>query len=80
MGDAIEDNKHVRSISLTVQFTVRLHTESFQSYKCDPPSNEVDISKEELVDMYTKMVCISLYNTRALLMYLGSDETYGAGR
>jgi len=40
----------------TIQFKVRLHGESFQSYKCDPPSNEVEISKEELVDMYTKMV------------------------
>lgn len=42
----------------TIQFKVRLHGESFQSYKCDPPSNEVEISKEELVDMYTKMVCL----------------------
>lgn len=49
----------MRPAWLTHQFKVRLHGESFVSYKCDPPSNEVEVSKEELVDMYQKMVSLA---------------------
>ncbi|WWC58930.1 pyruvate dehydrogenase (acetyl-transferring) E1 component, alpha subunit [Kwoniella dejecticola CBS 10117] len=37
-------------------FTVALHGESFHSYRCDAPSNEISITKDELVQMYTTMV------------------------
>ncbi|WWD08212.1 pyruvate dehydrogenase (acetyl-transferring) E1 component, alpha subunit [Kwoniella europaea PYCC6329] len=37
-------------------FTVALHGESFHSYRCDAPSNEISITKDELVKMYTTMV------------------------
>lgn len=36
-------------------FTVKLHKESFRGYIIDPPSLEVEVSKEMLLDMYTKM-------------------------
>ena len=41
---------------LTGQFKINLPDESFHSYRCDAPALEVDVSKDELVDMYTKMV------------------------
>ncbi|ORY23792.1 putative pyruvate dehydrogenase e1 component alpha subunit mitochondrial precursor [Naematelia encephala] len=37
-------------------FQVRLHADSFHSYRCDTPSTEVDITKDELIGMYQKMV------------------------
>jgi len=39
-----------------MQFQVRLHHDSFQSFRCDAPSLEVDVTKDMLVDMYDKMV------------------------
>ena len=41
-----------------VQFKIALPEESFHSYRCDAPLLEVDVSKDELMDMYTKMVRI----------------------
>lgn len=36
-------------------FTVKLHEDSFQSYNCDTPALEVEVTKDGLLDMYTKM-------------------------
>lgn len=41
---------------LTPQFNVRLHDESFHSYRCEPPANEIATTKEELIKMYDQMV------------------------
>jgi len=38
------------------QFKVQLHADSFHSYRCDAPEPEVETSKEELIDLYQKMV------------------------
>ena len=38
------------------QFKVQLHPESFHSYRCDAPAPEVDVTKDELVKLYTQMV------------------------
>lgn len=36
-------------------FTVKLHEESFRSHKCDPPTLEVQVQKDELLKMYKDM-------------------------
>lgn len=36
-------------------FTVRLHEDSFRTYKCDPPSLEVQVQKDQLLKMYKDM-------------------------
>jgi hypothetical protein len=35
---------------------VRLPDETFHSYRCEPPSLEVEVTKDQLVDMYQNMV------------------------
>ncbi|GFZ48933.1 Pyruvate dehydrogenase E1 component subunit alpha [Saitozyma sp. JCM 24511] len=37
-------------------FMVRLPDETFHSYRCEPPSLEVEVTKDQLVDMYQNMV------------------------
>ena len=34
---------------------MKLHEESFRSYKCDPPELEVQVAKGELLKMYKQM-------------------------
>ena len=36
-------------------FTVKLHEDSFRTYKCDPPSFEVQVQKDQLLKMYKDM-------------------------
>jgi pyruvate dehydrogenase E1 component alpha subunit len=52
-------------------FTVKLHEETFRSYKTDIPELEVQVTKQELLDMYKQMtmrrmemVADALYSTR----------------
>lgn len=45
-----------RSTLLMIQFRVNLPEESFHSYRCDAPGLEVEVSKDELVNMYKTMV------------------------
>lgn len=40
---------------LSQPLTVKLHEESFRSYKCDLPSTEVQVTKDELLGMYKQM-------------------------
>ena len=47
-----------------IQFKINLPDESFHSYRCDAPALEIDVSKDELVDMYTKMVRPLFLSTR----------------
>lgn len=47
-----------------IQFKINLPDESFHSYRCDAPALEIDVSKDELVDMYTKMVRPLFFLTR----------------
>jgi hypothetical protein len=49
------DNKTPPSSS-SEPFKVSLHPEYFQTHRCDPPSLEVELTKEKLIWMYTKMV------------------------
>ncbi|KAG0337025.1 alpha subunit of pyruvate dehydrogenase [Podila horticola] len=51
--------------------SINLHKESFESYNCDAPSLEVNISKEELVRMYKSMVVMRR-------MEMASDGLYKA--
>jgi pyruvate dehydrogenase E1 component alpha subunit len=36
-------------------FTVKLHEDSFRSYKCEKPDLEVQVTKHELLQMYQQM-------------------------
>jgi pyruvate dehydrogenase E1 component alpha subunit len=36
-------------------FTVKLHEDSFRGYRTDPPSLEVEVTKDELLGMYKTM-------------------------
>jgi pyruvate dehydrogenase E1 component alpha subunit len=40
---------------LSQPLTVKLHDESFRAFKCDPPSSEVQVTKDELLEMYKQM-------------------------
>ncbi|GJJ72037.1 pyruvate dehydrogenase E1 component alpha subunit [Entomortierella parvispora] len=51
--------------------TINLHEGSFESYNCDTPSLDVEISKEELVHMYKSMVTMRR-------MEMASDGLYKA--
>jgi hypothetical protein len=42
--------------ALIVQFKVNLPEDSFHSYRCDGPSTEVEVTKDDLVHMYKQMV------------------------
>lgn len=50
---------------------VRLPDETFHSYRCEPPSLEVEVTKDQLVDMYQNMVSglVGLFFTCGI--YLG---------
>jgi pyruvate dehydrogenase E1 component alpha subunit len=50
-------------------FTVRLHDDSFRSYKTDTPGLEVQVSKEMLIDMYQKMTLMRRMEMAADALY-----------
>lgn len=39
----------------SLPFTVKLHEDSFRTYKCDPPSLQVQVQKDQLLKMYKDM-------------------------
>ncbi|KAG1787920.1 mitochondrial pyruvate dehydrogenase E1 component beta subunit [Suillus fuscotomentosus] len=47
LQDTIEDHSK--------PFTVKLHEESFRAYRCETPSFEVEVKKDELLKMYKDM-------------------------
>ena len=55
-------------------FTVKLHEDSFRSYRTDSPSLEVEVTKEELLGMYKtmttmrrmEMACDALYKQKLI--------------
>ncbi|KAF5378315.1 hypothetical protein D9615_008804 [Tricholomella constricta] len=52
-------------------FTVKLHPDSFRSYKCDVPELEVEVSKDQLLKMYRQMQLMRR-------MEMASDALYKA--
>ncbi|KAG9120389.1 alpha subunit of pyruvate dehydrogenase [Ceratobasidium sp. 392] len=50
-------------------FTLRLHEDSFQSYRCDLPSLDVEVTKDSLVDMYRKMTTMRRMEMAADALY-----------
>ncbi|EJD05806.1 mitochondrial pyruvate dehydrogenase E1 component beta subunit [Fomitiporia mediterranea MF3/22] len=50
-------------------FTVRLHEDSFQGYKTDVPSLEVEVSKDMLIGMYKKMTLMRRMEMAADALY-----------
>ncbi|GAA95667.1 uncharacterized protein L969DRAFT_45536 [Mixia osmundae IAM 14324] len=50
-------------------FTVHLHAEYFQSHLCEPPSLEVQVTKNQLVEMYSNMV-------KMRRMEMAADQLY----
>jgi hypothetical protein len=46
-----------------------LPKDSFQAHKCDPPSLEITVSKEELLRMYNAMVTMRRMETTADTLY-----------
>ncbi|KAF9906501.1 alpha subunit of pyruvate dehydrogenase [Lobosporangium transversale] len=59
------------SSSIARNVNITLHKASFETYNCDTPSLEVNISKEELVKMYHSMVIMRR-------MEMASDALYKA--
>lgn len=39
-----------------MQFKVQLPEDSFHAFKCDPPSDQTMVTKDELMWMYERMV------------------------
>ncbi|KAI5985423.1 mitochondrial pyruvate dehydrogenase E1 component beta subunit [Pisolithus marmoratus] len=50
-------------------FTVKLHEDSFRTYKIDPPSLEVQVQKDELLKMYKDMQCMRRMEMAADALY-----------
>ena len=50
-------------------FTLILSEDSFDSYKIDPPSNELTITKDQLVELYSEMV-------KMRRMEVSADQSY----
>ncbi|KAJ7484320.1 mitochondrial pyruvate dehydrogenase E1 component beta subunit [Mycena latifolia] len=46
---------HETPSDLSQPFTVKLHEDSFQSYLCDKPDLEVEVTKDQLLGMYKQM-------------------------
>ncbi|EAU83388.1 pyruvate dehydrogenase e1 component alpha subunit [Coprinopsis cinerea okayama7 len=55
----------------TEPYTLRLHEDSFKTYKCDAPSLDVSITKSELLQMYSEMQVMRR-------MEMASDALYKA--
>lgn len=51
----------------TVNFT--LSDNSFRAYKCDPPSLDIDVTKDEIVQLYKQMVVMRRMETAADALY-----------
>ncbi|CDZ98379.1 mitochondrial pyruvate dehydrogenase e1 component beta subunit [Phaffia rhodozyma] len=55
-------------------FNINLDADSFHGYRCDPPSTSVAVTKDMLIDMYTKMTlmrkmeqaCDTLYKAKLI--------------
>jgi len=50
-------------------FTVKLHEDSFRSYKCDVPELEVDVTKDQLLTMYKQMQLVRRMEMAADALY-----------
>ncbi|KAI5990552.1 mitochondrial pyruvate dehydrogenase E1 component beta subunit [Pisolithus orientalis] len=50
-------------------FTVKLHEDSFRTYKIDPPSLEVQVQKDELLKIYKDMQCMRRMEMAADALY-----------
>jgi hypothetical protein len=50
-------------------FTVKLHEETFRSYKTDVPELEVQVTKQELLDMYKQMTTMRRMEMAADALY-----------
>ena len=50
-------------------FTVRLHDDTFQGYKTETPSLDVEVNKEMLIDMYQKMTLMRRMEMAADALY-----------
>ena len=48
--------KHHLATLTHVQFSIRLPSDTFHSYRCDNPAPEVQTTKDELITMYTNLV------------------------
>ncbi len=51
----------------TLNFT--LPESSFKTYKCDPPSLEVEVTKDEVIHLYKQMVVMRRMETTADSLY-----------
>ena len=50
-------------------FTLKLHEDSFQTYNCDTPSLDVEITKGELLQMYREMTTMRRMEMAADALY-----------
>ena len=48
------------------KFEVQLHEGTFKGHRIDPPSLDVHVSKNQLVEMYTQMTCVSIASRPSL--------------
>ena len=50
-------------------FPLTLHEDSFHSYRCDPPSLDVDVTKDKLIGMYRDMTTMRRMEMAADALY-----------
>ncbi|KAF8337358.1 mitochondrial pyruvate dehydrogenase E1 component beta subunit [Cantharellus anzutake] len=50
-------------------FTLKLHEDSFHSYRCDPPSLDVEVTKDMLIGMYRNMTTMRRMEMAADALY-----------
>ncbi|KAL1918983.1 uncharacterized protein VTP21DRAFT_2364 [Calcarisporiella thermophila] len=50
---------------------ITLHDESFETFKCEKPALDVEVTRDQLIDMYTKMVEVRRMEMTADALYKG---------
>jgi pyruvate dehydrogenase E1 component alpha subunit len=60
---------HETPADLSKPFTVKLHEDSFQSYLCDKPALDVEVTKDELLGMYKQMTTMRRMEMAADALY-----------
>ncbi|KAJ7676471.1 dehydrogenase E1 component-domain-containing protein [Mycena rosella] len=60
---------HEPPADLSQPFTVKLHEDSFQSYLCDTPGLEVEVTKDQLLGLYKQMTSMRRMEMAADALY-----------
>jgi pyruvate dehydrogenase E1 component alpha subunit len=66
---AAESTQVTETPTASRPFTVRLHEDTFQGYKTETPSLEVEVNKDMLIGMYQKMTLMRRMEMAADALY-----------